>query len=83
MINQQNRLIDQQGAMSAAMLNMASSAGAVRTANRVALGIGTQNGEQAISVGYQRSVNDRTAFTLGGAATKDQSSFGIGLGFGW
>src|SRR5690606_10217808 len=38
----QDRRIDKQGAMGAAMLNMATSAAGIRTQNRVGVGIGFQ-----------------------------------------
>jgi len=75
--------IDRQGAMSAAMLNMATSAAGVRTENRVGVGVGFQGGESALSVGYQRAFGDRATVTLGGAFSSDDSSVGIGAGFGW
>ena len=75
--------IDCQGAMSSAMLNMASSAGGIRTANRVAVGVGFQRGEQALAVGYQRAISDRANITIGGAFTDKEASGGVGVGFGW
>src|SRR5690606_12772253 len=44
----QDRRIDRQGAMGAAMLNMATSAAGIRTQNRVGVGIGFQGGESEI-----------------------------------
>jgi len=78
-----DRRIDQQGAMSAAMLNMATSAAGVRTQNRVGVGVGFQGGESALSLGYQRAVSDRATVTFGGAFSSDDSSVGVGAGFGW
>jgi trimeric autotransporter adhesin len=80
---QQDRRIDQMGAMSAAMLNMATSAAGIRTQNRLGVGIGYQNGATALSLGYQRAVSDRTTVTFGGAFSDDESSVGAGIGFGW
>src|SRR4249919_3986569 len=82
-LGKQDQRIDRQGAMSAAMLNMATSAAGVRTQNRVGVGIGTQNGEAALSIGYQRAISDRATFTVGGAVSGDDSSIGVGAGFGW
>ncbi|MCW0438494.1 hypothetical protein NB723_003458 [Xanthomonas sacchari] len=82
-LRDQDRRIDRQGAMSAAMLNMATSAAGIRTQNRVGAGIGFQNGESALSVGYQRAFSDRATVTIGGAFSSDDSSIGIGAGFGW
>ena len=69
--------------MSAAMLNMATSAAGVRTENRVGVGVGFQGGESALSVGYQRAFGDRATVTVGGAFSSDDSSVGVGAGFGW
>jgi autotransporter adhesin len=79
----QDRRIDRQGAMGAAMLNMATSAAGIRTQNRVGVGVGFQNGESALSVGYQRAISDRAVITLGGAFSGDETSVGLGAGFGW
>jgi autotransporter adhesin len=80
---EQDRRIDRQGAMGAAMLNMATSAAGVRTQNRVGVGVGFQNGESALSVGYQRAISDRAVITVGGAFSGDETSVGLGAGFGW
>lgn len=78
-----DRRIDRQGAMSAAMLNMATSAAGIRTDNRVGVGVGFQGSESALSVGYQRALSDRATVTLGGAFSGDDASVGFGAGFGW
>src|SRR5690606_13514925 len=78
-----DRRLDRQGAMGAAMLNMATSAAGIRTQNRVGVGVGFQGGESALSVGYQRAISDRATITFGGAFSGDESSVGIGAGFGW
>src|SRR3546814_661003 len=80
---EQDRRIDKQGAMGAAMLNMATSAAGIRTQNRVGVGVGFQGGESALSVGYQRAISDRAVITIGGAFSGDESSVGVGAGFGW
>jgi len=79
----QDRRIDRQGAMGAAMLNMATSAAGIRTQNRVGVGIGFQGGESALSVGYQRAISERATLTIGGAFSGDEKSVGLGAGFGW
>ncbi|HYG05915.1 MAG TPA: YadA-like family protein [Stenotrophomonas sp.] len=79
----QDRRIDQQGAMNAAMLNMATSAAGIRTQNRVGVGVGFQGGESALSVGYQRAISERATVTLGGAFGRSASAVGFGAGFGW
>ncbi|MCD9031761.1 YadA-like family protein [Luteimonas sp. Y-2-2-4F] len=78
-----DRRLDRQGAMSAAMLNMATSAAGVRTQNRVGVGVGFQSGESALSVGYQRAISERATVTIGGAFSGDEKSVGLGAGFGW
>src|SRR5690606_983650 len=75
----QDHRIDQQGAMSAAMLNMATSTAGIRTDNRLGVGVGFQNGTAALSVGYQRAFSDRATLTVGGAASSDDTSIGAGL----
>ncbi|HRN62831.1 MAG TPA: YadA-like family protein, partial [Luteimonas sp.] len=79
----QDRRIDRQGAMGAAMLNMATSAAGIRTDNRVGVGVGFQGGQSALSVGYQRALSDRATLTIGGAFSGDEKSVGVGAGFGW
>src|SRR3546814_6708933 len=69
---EQDRRIDKQGAMSAAMLNMATSAAGIRTQNRVGVGVGYQSGESALSIGYQRAISDRAVITIGGAFSGDE-----------
>ncbi|WP_313461254.1 YadA-like family protein, partial [Stenotrophomonas sp.] len=82
-LRHQDRRIDRQGAMNAAMLNMATSAAGVRTQNRVGVGVGFQSGESALSLGYQRAISERATVTFGGAFSSDDSSVGVGAGFGW
>jgi autotransporter adhesin len=80
-LNHQDQRIDQQGAMSAAMLNMAINAAHSNSANgRIGVGAGWMNGESALSVGYSKQIGDRASFSLGGAFTSDDSSAGIGFG---
>ncbi|QOW19383.1 YadA-like family protein [Lysobacter ciconiae] len=78
-----DKRFDQMGAMSAAMLNMATSAAGVRTQNRVGVGVGVQGGQTALSLGYQRALSDRATVTFGGAMSGDDTSVGAGVGFGW
>jgi autotransporter adhesin len=82
-LRHQDRRIDRQGAMNAAMLNMATSAAGIRTQNRVGVGVGFQSGESALSLGYQRALSERATVTVGGAFSSDDSSVGVGAGFGW
>ena len=79
----QDRRIDRQGAMNAAMLNMASSAAGINTTNRLGVGVGFQAGEAALSLGYQRALSEKATVTFGGAFSGDDKSIGMGAGFGW
>ena len=74
---------DRQGAMSAAMMNMALSTNGLAGQNRIGVGAGMQGDEQAVSVGYQRLINPNTSISISGALTKEESSGGVGIGFGW
>lgn len=82
-LRKQDQRIDRQGAMSAAMMNMAVSAAGIHTPNRVGVGVGFQGGESALSLGYQRAFSDRATITFGGAFSSDDQAVGIGAGFGW
>jgi trimeric autotransporter adhesin len=55
----------------------------VNRENRVAVGAGFSGGESALAIGYQRALSDRASLTLGGAFTDNESSAGIGFGYGW
>ena len=61
---------------------LASAAG-VNRVNRVGVGVGYQDGERALSVGYQRALGQRSTLTIGGAFTGSRSTVGAGVGFGW
>ena len=79
-LGEQDERIDRNGAMGAAMMSMAiNAAGARSDRGRVAVGAGWQNGENALSVGYSKSIG-RATFSLGGAFTSDDSSIGAGFG---
>ena len=55
-LSKQDQRIDRQGAMSAAMMNMAINAAGSRSQNgRIGVGAGWQNGESALSVGYSKA----------------------------
>src|SRR5690606_9265900 len=75
--------MDRMGAMSAAQLNMAmNAAGGLAGEGRVAVGVGFQNGEEAMSVGYSRMMSNRVSFSVGGAfGGGGESSGGVGFGF--
>lgn len=77
----QGKRIDRNGAMSAAMLNMAINAsGGSSERGRLAVGAGFQGGEEAVSVGYGRRLGRRGSFSLGGAFSGSESSAGVGFG---
>ena len=79
--HRQDRRIDRQGAISAAMLNMAiNAAGSQSPRGRIAMGAGFQGGEQALSVGYGRKLGKRGSFSLGGAFSSGEKSAGVGFG---
>ena len=80
---EQDVRIDKLGAMNSAMSTMLASAAGIRTENRIAVGAGFSGGESALAIGYQRAIGERASFTLGGAFTDDESSAGIGFGYGW
>ena len=80
-LSRQDRRIDRQGAMGAAMLNMAiNAAGSQSTRGRVAVGAGFQGGERALSVGYGKQLGTHASFSLGGAFSKSETSAGVGFG---
>ncbi|MCY1459693.1 hypothetical protein D9M71_771860 [compost metagenome] len=69
------------GAMTSAMTNMAMNAAGGQSANgRVAVGVGFQGGEKALSVGYGRRLGSRGSFSLGGAFGGGEKSAGMGFG---
>ncbi|MCU4357172.1 ESPR-type extended signal peptide-containing protein [Acinetobacter ursingii] len=78
-----DKRFDRQGAMSAAMMNMATSTAGLRGQNRIEVGAGLQGAEQAVAVGYQRMINENTSLSISGALSKEESSGGVGVGFSW
>jgi len=77
----QDQRIDREGAMSAAMLNMAINAANSRSPRgRIGVGAGWQGGEAAMSIGYSKSIGERGSFSLGGAFSGSESSVGAGFG---
>ena len=81
--DQTDARIDRSGAMQTAMAQMTASAAGVRTVNRMAVGVGAQNGKAALSLGYQRALGDKAALTIGAAFSGNERSAGVGYGFGW
>ncbi len=80
----QDKRIDRVGALNAAMVGMAASAGAVEGGStRIGIAAGTYNGAEALSIGVQRRVGKRAAFTLGGAISGSERSGTLGVGIGF
>ena len=80
-LEHQDQRIDKQGAMSAAMLNMAINASNSRSPRgRIGAGIGWQGGEAAMSVGYSKQVGEHASFSIGGAFSGSEQSVGAGFG---
>lgn len=78
----QDSRIDRLGAMSSAQLNMAMNAVGAPGEGRVAVGLGFQNGEEALSVGYGRRFRNGVSVSVGGAFGRDgERSGGVGMGF--
>ena len=78
---QQDRRIDRQGAMSSASLSMAmNTAGSQSPRGRIAVGVGVQNGEQALSVGYGKRIGKSASLSLGAAFSGNEKSGGVGFG---
>ena len=80
-LEHQDQRIDKEGAMSAAMMNMAINAANSRSPRgRLGAGFGWQGGEAAMSVGYSKQVGEHASFSLGGAFSGSESSVGAGFG---
>ncbi|MFO1474635.1 MAG: hypothetical protein U1F20_09050 [Lysobacterales bacterium] len=78
---QTDRRIDQVGAMSSAMTHMAvNAANGSGAKGRIAIGVGLQGGEGAVSIGYGKRVGTRGSFTLGAAFGDGENSVGAGFG---
>jgi autotransporter adhesin len=79
-----DRRIDRMGAMTAAYGQMAFSAAGVESPNRVGVGIGTQNGQAALAVGYSHQLSKNLNLSFGAAAASGGDvSVGGGLAVGW
>src|SRR5690606_12844708 len=63
----QDRRIDRMAAMSGAYAGMAMNTAGLAGSNRIGVGVGTQGGEQALAVGYQRAIGSRASVSLGAA----------------
>jgi hypothetical protein len=73
--------IDRQGAMSAAMVNMAINTTAPSERGRFAVGVGFQGGKQAVSMGFGRRIGKSATLSIGAAFSGSEKSGGVGLGW--
>lgn len=83
-IGQMDKRLNRIGAMGTALTMMATSAAGQNNRNRLAVGTGYQHGSVALSVGYQRLIDEKSTFTIGGAiGAHGENTVGAGYGFGW
>lgn len=75
--------IDRMGAISGAYAGMAMNTAGLSGANRVGVGVGSQGGESALAVGYQRALGNRASVSIGGAFAGNEKSVSAGAGFSW
>ncbi|WP_417472080.1 YadA-like family protein [Luteimonas mephitis] len=80
---EQDRRIDKLAAMSGAYAGMAMNTAGLAGANRIGVGVGGQNGESALAVGYQRAIGNRASVSIGAAFGGGESSLMGGAGFSW
>lgn len=80
---EQDRRIDKLAAMSGAYAGMAMNTAGLAGANRIGVGVGGQNGESALAVGYQRAIGNRASISIGAAFGGGESSVMGGAGFSW
>ena len=79
---QTDRRIDRLGAMGSAMTQMAVNAALGASAKgRIAIGVGVQGSQGAVSIGYGKRLGDRGSFSLGASFSGSESSAGAGFGF--
>jgi len=81
--HEQDRRIDKLAAMSGAYAGMAMNTAGLAGANRIGVGVGGQNGESALAVGYQRAIGNRASISIGAAFGGGESSVMGGAGFSW
>jgi autotransporter adhesin len=81
--NQVDRRIDRIGAMSGAMAAAALNTSSLAGNNRVGMGVGSQNGQTAFAVGYQRLVNSRASVSLSAGFSGNEQNVSAGAGFSW
>ena len=77
-----DRRISQIGAMSNAMSQMTANAVPTREGKgRIAIGVGVQSGDKAVSIGFGKRLPGGASFTFGASASRNEISAGAGLGF--
>ncbi len=81
--HEQDRRIDKMAAMSGAYAGMAMNTSGLAGRNRVGVGVGSQGGEQALAVGFQRAIGNRASVSFGGAFGGGEHSVMGGAGFSW
>jgi trimeric autotransporter adhesin len=78
---QLNKRVNAMGAMGAAGTQMAINAAGVTPGNgRIAVGVGAQGSQAALSVGYAKAINERARFSLGVTASGSDTNVGVGFG---
>ncbi|WP_426687433.1 YadA-like family protein [Rhodanobacter ginsengiterrae] len=78
-----DKRVNQVGAMGTAMAQMAFSTQGINSPNRVGVGVGGYGGQAALSVGYSRQLSPKANLTFGAAVSGNETSGGVGVGFGW
>ena len=81
--DQTDKRISRTGAMNSAMAQMSAAAAAIERSNRIAVGVGYQDGYEALAVGFQRAVRDNVTVTFGASISGGERSVSSGLGVGW
>jgi autotransporter adhesin len=81
--NKQDERISRMGAMSAASNMVAFATQGIQTRNRGGVGVGTQGGQSAVSVGYSRALNEKMNVSVSGTTSGNDTSAGIGFGMNW
>jgi len=80
--HQVDRRINQVGAASAAWAGLAQNTSG-DGANNISVGVGAQGGQQAIAIGYRRTLGRHASFSFGGASAGGKHSVSAGVGFNW